>query len=98
MFAKYFPHLTVRNILMKPGLTDVADDLLTSSNDDYNNLADFFAKNNPAKTLHKIRCPVLVLQSLDDPIINGSACTPYEAIKSNPNLVFAETLTGGHIG
>jgi len=93
---RFFPHVSFRDILSTPGLYETANKLMPKANG-FEDLDDFFQQTNPARKMQFIQCPVLILQALDDPLI-GPNGTPYEAIKANPNIIFAETQTGGHIG
>lgn len=44
-----------------------------------------------------IAVPLLSVNSLDDPIVGGTT-VPTQIAKTNPNLVFALTEHGGHLG
>eukprot|EP01118_Nematostelium_gracile_P006923 TRINITY_DN2241_c0_g1_i1.p1 TRINITY_DN2241_c0_g1~~TRINITY_DN2241_c0_g1_i1.p1 ORF type:complete len:385 (+),score=61.61 TRINITY_DN2241_c0_g1_i1:122-1276(+) len=53
-----------------------------------------------ASCIHKmdgIRVPILFLNALDDPVVCRT-CIPTEKAESNPNIMFALTEHGGHIG
>lgn len=63
----------------------------------FKNVECYYREASPVNALHKVKIPVLALNSLDDPIVN-SECIPFEEFRSNPHLVLATTRVGGHLG
>ena len=46
--------------------------------------------------LHKINCPMLYLESFDDPIHNAKESFPFKEFKQTSNILLATTKYGGH--
>eukprot|EP00808_Paulinella_micropora_P013533 g73443.t1 len=49
--------------------------------------------------LHNVATPLLNLSAIDDPITHADSFAPYlHVAQSNPNVIFAFTAKGGHVG
>ena len=46
--------------------------------------------------MSEIKCPTLILNYLDDPIIPKEVI-PYDEVKSNPNIILGTHPNGGHL-
>ncbi|ORY79708.1 putative lipid metabolism-related protein [Leucosporidium creatinivorum] len=47
--------------------------------------------------IHNVAVPLLTFSAADDPIV-AATTVPHSAASTNPNLIFAETKHGGHLG
>ena len=60
---------------------------------------DFYASQHCVDVLGDVAVPMLFLNSLDDPVIDGSlAKFGIEAAQTNPNVISVVTQRGGHLG
>jgi len=63
----------------------------------HKDVADYFRTTHvDAKTIANISTPLLCLHAQDDPIVVREGI-PFDALKSNKNIIFAETSQGSHL-
>ena len=72
------------------------DEYFTSNMFGFNNVYEYYRMASPIQRLYKVRVPLLILDSLDDPITGSSL--PHGDLKSNPFLTMVTTTMGGHLG
>ena len=58
---------------------------------------EFYDFCNPYPYVEQLEHPVLVLNALNDPLLEGD-CYPYDLAKSKPNLFLETPKRGGHVG
>ncbi|XP_050407978.2 protein ABHD15 [Patella vulgata] len=63
----------------------------------YDNMEEYWDRNNPIRDVDDISVPVLCINSLDDPF-NSESDIPYELFKYYPNFLLVATERGGHCG
>ncbi len=73
------------------------DDAVTAPLHGFADAADYYARSDARPFLPRIRVPVLLIQSRDDPIASPDAI-PDEQVAANPHLVAAFAPGGGHVG
>ncbi|KAJ1945084.1 hypothetical protein GGF37_001874 [Kickxella alabastrina] len=73
------------------------NELITSRIFGYKNSTDYFQQNSCAQFMPNISIPFLAITALDDPLCPGSYI-PRKIFRSNPHLVLALTMYGGHLG
>lgn len=73
------------------------DDQFTAKMFGLNSADEYYRKASPVQRLLNVRVPLVILNSLDDPIV-GARSLPYSEIKLNPYLSMVTTTNGGHIG
>ena len=73
------------------------DDALTAPLHGFAGAADYYARADARPHLGRIRVPVLLVHSLDDPFAAPDAF-PDAAVAANPHLAAAYTDRGGHLG
>ena len=73
------------------------DDILTAPLHGFSGAADYYDRSDVRRHLGRIRVPVLLVQSRDDPFLPPGA-TPEAMAASNPHLATAFTDRGGHLG
>ena len=75
------------------------DEALTRRQYGYASVDDYYAAASSDQRLAQIETPTLLLNAFDDPIVpGGSLRDAIEAARANPQLVFALTSHGGHLG
>ena len=57
----------------------------------------YYRAMSPKNFVDGIKVPFLALNAMDDPIAAAKGI-PFDAVERNPNLVFAATKHGGHLG
>ncbi|KAK6454450.1 Alpha/Beta hydrolase protein [Scheffersomyces xylosifermentans] len=73
------------------------DDVFTSKLFGLNNAEEYYRHASPVQRLLKVRVPVIILSSLDDPI-TGYRSLPVGEVKLNPYTNLITTTIGGHLG
>lgn len=73
------------------------DDALTAPLHGFADADDYYARSDARAFLPRIRVPVLLIQSRDDPI-SSPAAIPDEQVAANRHLVPAFAPGGGHVG
>lgn len=73
------------------------DDAITRVSFGWPSVDAYYAGSSSALRVAGVRCPLLCLQALDDPIAPAQAI-PRESMRGNKNVVLATTRTGGHLG
>lgn len=73
------------------------DDQFTAKLFGLNSADEYYRKASPVQRLLNVRVPLVILNSLDDPIV-GSRSLPYSEVNLNPYLSMITTTNGGHIG
>jgi hypothetical protein len=63
----------------------------------FHSAEDYWIKCSCRPWLKGIRVPSLIVNSLDDPFLEGG-CYPVEECRSNPNTMLEITRDGGHVG
>ncbi|XP_002736227.1 phospholipase ABHD3-like [Saccoglossus kowalevskii] len=88
--------LDVNHVLQSRTIRDF-DERFTSKMFGYQSVSHYYQDASTFNKLHAVKIPVLVLTSADDPFSPKSSL-PLEEVKQHPNMVFAVTSHGGHIG
>ena len=73
------------------------DEAITAPLHGFADAADYYARSDARTFVPRIRVPVLLIQSRDDPISSPDAI-PDEQVAANPHLVAAFAPGGGHVG
>lgn len=73
------------------------DDAFTSRLFGLNCANDYYRLASPNQRLHKVRVPLVILSSKDDPI-TGFRTLPQDEVKQNPYALLITTTIGGHLG
>ncbi len=73
------------------------DDLATAPVHGFSGAEDYYRRSSSARFVERIRTPTLVIQSLDDPFLPGSA-VPRGALESNRSIELRLCGRGGHVG
>ncbi|KAK6202714.1 Alpha/Beta hydrolase protein [Scheffersomyces amazonensis] len=73
------------------------DDLFTSKLFGFNSADEYYRHASPIQRLLKVRVPLVILSSKDDPI-TGFRTLPINEVKLNPYTALITTTTGGHLG
>lgn len=73
------------------------DNYFTSRMFGFNTSFEYYRHGTSSNRLYKVRTPLLILNSLDDPIV-GSESLPYREVECNPYTAMIATTRGGHIG
>lgn len=73
------------------------DTVVTSRLGGFASTEDYYRSQSPRMFAHGIKVPFLALNAVDDPIATQNGI-PLEAASCNPNLMFALTRHGGHLG
>ncbi|KAI5474701.1 alpha/beta hydrolase, carboxylesterase [Pseudohyphozyma bogoriensis] len=73
------------------------DSLVTRVFGGYPSTEAYYRDASAGKYAHNVSVPLLSLSAMDDPIVSGETI-PIEAAATNPNLIFATTSHGGHLG
>jgi predicted alpha/beta-fold hydrolase len=100
-FAKYTPKKLMNkyeDFLFRDPSTRITDfdDKIVAPMFGYKNGLDYYEHAKVTGKLHNLTsCPVMFLQSYDDPLVEHDSF-PIQEIKRNPNLLFASTWGGGH--
>lgn len=63
----------------------------------YRDVKEYHRDGSSSRYLADVRCPLLCINALDDPICQ-SALFPLEQARCNPYVIFVSTAAGGHIG
>ena len=63
----------------------------------YPDVEDYYIDNNPAPFLGNIQIPLLAVHAADDPV-TPLQCLPLASLAENPDITFAVTKFGGHMG
>ncbi|KAK1887936.1 Monoacylglycerol lipase ABHD2 [Dissostichus eleginoides] len=65
----------------------------------YSSLKEYYEKESCVHHLHKVTVPLLLVNSSDDPLIHQSLLDiPRTLAEKMPNVIFALTQHGGHLG
>lgn len=62
-----------------------------------NSADEYYRKASPIQRLLNVRVPMVILSSLDDPVV-GSRSLPYSEVNLNPYVSLITTSVGGHLG
>ena len=73
------------------------DDRYTAPIHGFDSAEDYWQKCSCRPWLGKIKVPTLIVNSIDDPFLQGG-CYPQEECSSNSNLTLEITRYGGHVG
>ncbi len=73
------------------------DEVLTAPLHGFSGADDYYNRSDARRYLGRIRVPVLLMQSRDDPFLPRGA-TPEALVAANPHLATAFTDRGGHLG
>ncbi|KAM0792571.1 hypothetical protein ACM66B_005234 [Microbotryomycetes sp. NB124-2] len=73
------------------------DSLVTAPLGGFPTAAAYYRWASATTTVHNVAVPLLSISALDDPVVS-SQTVPESAAYDNPNLVFAMTKHGGHLG
>jgi uncharacterized protein len=112
LYRSRFLHTLRRKALAKarrfPGLFDVErvsrartlrdfDDALTAPVHGFSGARDYYAQSSSGPFVPRVRVPLLLLSTEDDPFIPAS-CLPREAAQLNPHVRLETHARGGHLG
>ncbi|KAG9352318.1 hypothetical protein JZ751_020731 [Albula glossodonta] len=62
-------------------------------------LKEYYEKESCVHYIHNVNVPLLLVNSADDPLVHQSLLTiPRTLAEKKPNVIFALTLHGGHLG
>ncbi|XP_023128396.2 monoacylglycerol lipase ABHD2 [Amphiprion ocellaris] len=75
------------------------DDSIMRKFHGYNSLREYYEKESCVHYIHKVTVPLLLVNSSDDPLVHQSLlAVPRTLAEKMPNVVFALTQHGGHMG
>ncbi|XP_029951913.1 monoacylglycerol lipase ABHD2 [Salarias fasciatus] len=75
------------------------DDSIMRKFHGYSSLNEYYEKESCVHYIHKITVPLLLVNSLDDPLVHPSLlAVPRSLTEKMPNVMFALTQHGGHMG
>ncbi|XP_013119645.1 monoacylglycerol lipase ABHD2-B isoform X2 [Oreochromis niloticus] len=75
------------------------DDSIMRKFHGYDSLREYYEKESCVHYIHKITVPLLLLNSLDDPLVHPSLLAVARTLAEKmPNVIFALTQHGGHMG
>ncbi|XP_008309700.1 monoacylglycerol lipase ABHD2-B [Cynoglossus semilaevis] len=75
------------------------DDSIMRKFHGYTTLKDYYEMESCMLHLHKVSVPLLLLNSMDDPLVHQSLLAiPRALTEKMPNVMFALTQHGGHLG
>lgn len=65
---------------------------------EHKNVGEYFSTTKVTEShVNNVKVPLLVLHARDDPIAVHKSI-PIDSLKKNPNIIYAETSHGGHLG
>jgi len=73
------------------------DNLYTAPAHGFKDAEDYWARCSSKPLMKDIAIPTLLVNALDDPFL-GPECQPHQEAELNPNLYFAASKHGGHMG
>ena len=73
------------------------DDAVTAPVHGFASAADYWARCSSGPFVRDVRVPLLVVTSVDDPIVPGG-CLPPDRFADNPAVTLEEVAEGGHVG
>lgn len=73
------------------------DDCITAPHSGFSGADDYYARASAGPVLEKIALPTLVIHAQNDPFVRLTQETRAR-LRSNPNVTFVETESGGHCG
>lgn len=82
---------------LKLGKLKDFDDNFTSKLFGFNCADEYYRHASPVQRLLKVRVPLIIVNSIDDPII-GYRTLPFNEVRLNPFTALVTTTTGGHLG
>lgn len=92
------PTVEVDAVLDNPHMTLYEfDSIVTSVCGGFDSTEHYYRAMSPKNFVDGIKVPFLALNAMDDPIAAAKGI-PFDAVERNPNLVFAATKHGGHLG
>ncbi|XP_034540702.1 monoacylglycerol lipase ABHD2-like [Notolabrus celidotus] len=75
------------------------DDSIMRKFHGYSSLKEYYEKESCVHHIHKVTVPLLLVNSSDDPLIHQSLLAiPRALAEKMPNVIFALTQHGGHLG
>uniref|UniRef100_A0A8C4DPY3 Monoacylglycerol lipase ABHD2 n=1 Tax=Dicentrarchus labrax TaxID=13489 RepID=A0A8C4DPY3_DICLA len=75
------------------------DDSIMRKFHDYSSLKEYYEKESCVHYIHNVTVPLLLVNSSDDPLIHQSLLAiPRTLAEKMPNVIFALTQHGGHLG
>lgn len=92
-----YPDLVDRNRLSGARTVAELDELVTAPVHGFPNAASYWAASSSKAFLASIRCPTLLINAADDPLVPAESL-PVEAVSANPFLTTAVPSAGGHVG
>ncbi|KAG7662989.1 EHT1 [[Candida] subhashii] len=98
-FNNHNPHFAEQNVVeqaSKAKTTWQFDNAITCKTTPYANAFEYYRELSPARRLQKIKTPLLMINSTDDPAVGTRL--PILDAKTNPYLCLVETDLGGHLG
>ncbi|XP_024136861.1 monoacylglycerol lipase ABHD2 [Oryzias melastigma] len=75
------------------------DDTIMRKFHSHSSLREYYEKESCVHYIHKVHVPLLLINSMDDPLVHHSLlAVPHTLAEKLPNVVFALTQHGGHMG
>lgn len=72
------------------------DDAVTAPLHGFRNMQDYYGRCSSGQFLKDIRCPTLIINSLDDPFMTPAVVPPADRLSDHVTIELAES--GGHVG
>lgn len=72
------------------------DNAFTCKTVGFSNAFQYYREGSPLRRIHKIKTPLLAINSTDDPAV--SCRLPIQDFETNPYLALVESNLGGHLG
>lgn len=72
------------------------DNCFTCKTVGFSNAFQYYREGSPLRRIHKIKTPVLAINSTDDPAV--SVRLPIQDVETNPYIALVESDLGGHLG
>jgi len=91
------PEIEPERVLKIKSLIDF-DELVTMKINPKESLSEYYKRKSCRYLLENISIPTLIVNAEDDPIVHSSLAEFGKQATNNPNIIFAVTKYGGHIG
>ena len=94
--ANQFPDIDISN-LDQIKTIEAFDNHYSGPLHGFQNAEEFYAWCNPLPFIEKIKVPLLILNALNDPLLQGD-CYPYLIVSNQSNIFLETPKRGGHVG
>lgn len=95
--ANQFPGLLNEHMIEKIKSFDEVDEFFTAPLHGFKDREDYYKKASPGYSIHKIKTPVLIINSEDDPFL-GKDSYPADLARKSNTIFLEVTRYGGHCG